>query len=52
MKTSLNHNHIVGALVFYQLANRTASSSTAGKINYMAKEVEDNGLQHYYEDSY
>jgi hypothetical protein len=52
MKTTLNHKNIVGALVFYQLANRTASSTTAEKINYMKNAIEDNGLQHYYEDSY
>lgn len=52
MKTTLNHKNIIGALVFYQLANRTASATDVVKINYRKPEIVDNGLQHYYEDSY
>lgn len=43
---------MLGALVFYQLKNRTGSVDTASAINYNAAALPDNGRTHYYHDSY
>jgi hypothetical protein len=34
MKTALQHRHVLGALVFYQLKNRTGATNTASAIDY------------------
>lgn len=34
LKTALQHRHVLGALVFYQLKNRTGSVATASAIDY------------------
>ena len=52
MKTSLQHKHILGALVFFQLKNRTGAVNDASVIDYAAPEVANNGRVHYYHDSY
>lgn len=52
MKTALQHKHILGALVFYQLKNRSGSDDTVSAIDYNAGEILDNGRNHYYHDSY
>ena len=43
---------MLGALVFYQLKNRTGSIDGPSAIDYTAAEIPDNGRVHYYHDSY
>ena len=43
---------MLGALVFYQLKNRTGSVDTPSAIDYNVAEIADNGRVHYYHDSY
>lgn len=52
MKTALQHKHVLGALVFYQLKNRTGSDDESSIIDYNAATVADTGRVHYYHDSY
>ena len=52
MKTALQHKHVLGALVFYQLKNRTGAVNAASAIDYNADSIADNGRVHYYHDSY
>ena len=52
LKTSLQHKHVLGALVFFQLKNRTGSVTDAAVINYNVGDIPDNGRVHYYHDSY
>tara|TARA_R110001606_G_scaffold236853_1_gene384863 strand:+ start:157 stop:447 length:291 start_codon:yes stop_codon:yes gene_type:complete len=52
MKTSIQHKNVVGAVVFYQLANRTASDGNAAAINYKQLKVPDQATIHYYHDSF
>ena len=52
LKTSLQHKHVLGALVFYQLKNRTGSIDADSAINYNVADIADNGRVHYYHDSY
>tara|TARA_R110002153_G_scaffold271054_1_gene438013 strand:+ start:813 stop:1091 length:279 start_codon:yes stop_codon:yes gene_type:complete len=51
LKTNLNHNKIIAAVVFFQLAGRNPVA-TKSVINYTADAVVDNGLVHYLHDSY
>lgn len=43
---------MLGALVFYQLANKTGSSTGTGLHSYNTVTLTDNGRVHYYHDSY
>ena len=43
---------MLGALVFYQLKNRTGAVTGASAIDYNAASIADNGRVHYYHDSY
>lgn len=52
LKTSLQHRHILGALVFFQLKSRTGENGDASAIDYNAAEIANNGRVHYYHDSY
>lgn len=52
LKTSLQHKHILGALVFYQLKNRTGAATANAAIDYNSGAVLNNGRTHYYHDSY
>lgn len=52
IKTSIQHKHVLGALVFFQLADRTGSDNTASLVDYNAPAVANNGRVHYYHDSY
>ena len=52
LKTSLQHKHVLGALVFFQLKNRTGSVTDASAIDYNVGNIADNGRVHYYHDSY
>ena len=52
LKTSLQHKHVLGALVFFQLANRTGSNTAAVVPDYNVNDVVDNGRIHYYHDSF
>ena len=42
----------MGALVFFQLASKTGSSTAKNAIDYNADEILDNGYVHYFHDSY
>jgi hypothetical protein len=42
----------LGALVFYQLKNRTGSDNSGFAIDYADADLVDNGRVHYYHDSY
>ena len=54
LKTNLNHNKVIAAVVFYQLAtkNYAGAAGDRGPVDYTGNSVLNNGLVHYYADSY
>ena len=42
----------MGAVVFFQLANRSGKEETKTAVDYNEATIVDNGLVHYYHDSY